>query len=328
MSSRATVATEQVVEEVAHVIAAKGNAVDAAVAAVFAAAAVHPSVLLGPVHLLLVGQGIGHRAIDGRSLQPGRRARRPRGFVDAASIPPAARVASPRLPGALLLALAMHGKCTPGQVLGPARDLAKGSARGGVLAHLERRGAPGLLDAAIWDALARAAGPLEGGLLTQADLADARPDTTPCALTREGADTFAHLPWVADDREAAGESRIVIASDRAGTVALAAYEVHAHGVHVPDLDLVAPLQATPVCRGTPRVAPGTPCASWAALAVREKEGVVEIALGGPRQPLAALLRAVGAHPFVSPPGSVALLLSRRGAQVARGGPSPAHPENA
>ena len=93
------------VAEVGRALLSRGNAVDSVAGAVFAAGALYPSVLLGPVQLLLGGAGAGLRAIDGRPRQPGLGNPRPRGFLPSEAVPPAARVGVPALPAALLAAV-------------------------------------------------------------------------------------------------------------------------------------------------------------------------------------------------------------------------------
>ena len=73
-------ASDPRVAEAMESLLPKANAVDLVIGGVFAAAALEPSVLLGPVQVLLGGVGSGLRAIDGRTRQPGLGAPRPRGF--------------------------------------------------------------------------------------------------------------------------------------------------------------------------------------------------------------------------------------------------------
>src|SRR5580693_5893890 len=91
-------ASEGSAAEAASAMLVKGNAVDAVVAGVFAAAGAGASVLLGPVQIVFGGAGLGLRAVDGRVRQPGKGAPRPRGFTPEQTVAPAARVGVPALP--------------------------------------------------------------------------------------------------------------------------------------------------------------------------------------------------------------------------------------
>ena len=97
-------------------VLAKGNAADAVVCGLFSAAVLEPSVLLGPAQILVGGTGVGMRAIDGRCRQPGSGSKRPRGYLDGAPIPDAARVATPGLPSAALLLHATFGSAAIGAI--------------------------------------------------------------------------------------------------------------------------------------------------------------------------------------------------------------------
>jgi hypothetical protein len=88
-----------------------------------------------------------------------------------------------------------------------------------------------------------------------------------------------------------------MAVDWRGRIAVAAYEVPASGVAVPELGLVAPLVAAPVRRGEERVRPGTPCLAAAPIAIAGAPGgVIEGALAAARMADAetALGRALSA----------------------------------
>ncbi|HVJ91629.1 MAG TPA: hypothetical protein VM580_17625 [Labilithrix sp.] len=174
--ARAAIASVSEVEAVAEEILGRGNAVDAVVAGVFAACAISPGVLLGPVQLLVGGAGAGLLAIDGRVRQPGIGAPRPRGFTTAAEIPDAARVGVPWLPAAMSVAIATMGTATFNQVIAPSVALAKGTPRKDVLARIASRGPSALEERPLSIELLASAGRPSGGLLTPDDLASARPD--------------------------------------------------------------------------------------------------------------------------------------------------------
>jgi gamma-glutamyltranspeptidase/glutathione hydrolase len=174
--SRAAVASSPEVEAAAEELLRKGNAVDAAVAGVFAACAMSPGVLLGPVQILIGGGGVGLRALDGRIRQPGIGAPRPRGFRSDEEVPDAAKVGVPWLPATLSVAVATAGTATFAQVLAPALALAKGSPRHDVLAKIAARGPRAVEERPLGAELLALCGRPAGGLLTSDDLSSQRPE--------------------------------------------------------------------------------------------------------------------------------------------------------
>jgi gamma-glutamyltranspeptidase/glutathione hydrolase len=276
---------------------ARHNAVDAVVAGVFAAAAKHAGVLLGPVQMLVAGAGVGPRAIDGRTHQPGKGAVRPRGFRVGEAIPAAARVAVPALPAALAAALATFGTATLGRALAPAIEIATRVApgRAELFARLGQRG-PTLTAGGAADELVAVAGPLAGGLLTIEDLEELRPAIVVVEPSRLGARRGITVPWdgvaVRNPHETSLDSlhtHVIAAVDARGTLAIACYEAPEDGLEVRALELLAPFGAIPVMRGEPRVRPGTPCPAAAPLALVEADGVFALAAG-----IAAMRGAEGA----------------------------------
>jgi gamma-glutamyltranspeptidase/glutathione hydrolase len=174
--TRAAVASSAEVEVAAEELLRKGNAVDAVVAGVFAAAALAPGVLLGPVQILIGGGGVGLRALDGRVRQPGIGAPRPRGFREGEEVPDGARVGVPWLPATLSVAVATAGTATFAQVIAPALALAKGSPRHDVLAKIASRGPRAIEERPLSGELLALAGRPSGGLLTSDDLSSPRPE--------------------------------------------------------------------------------------------------------------------------------------------------------
>ena len=263
-------------------VLATGNAVDAVVAGVFAASALAPSVLLGPVQILIGGAGAGLRAVDGRNQQPGRRAARPRGIVAGDPIPEAARVATPALLAALATCLASAGSLPLKRALGPAIELARAVSeeRARVLKRIAQHGAAALATQPLAAELVNAAGRVAGGLLGLADLDELRPSVAACEITRARGRVVATVPWRdAGVRRDASHVEIVAATDARGLVAIACYEAPDDGLAIAELGLVAPRGASPVMRGDPRITPGEARGAAAPIALSEAEGIIDLALG-------------------------------------------------
>ena len=278
---RAAAGSESHVAEAAREVLARGNAVDAVVAGVLMAAAESPGVLLGPVQLLAGGAGAGLIAIDGRVRQPGLGAPRPRGFLPTEPVPDAATVGVPFLRASLATALASLGAITLLRAAGPALSWARSRApeRADLLEAIARRGAPALAEDRVCGELMAAAGRAARGLLTPEDLGAVLPGVTRCEERALGPSGVLTVPW----RDAAGldasTGHVVAAADGRGLVAIACYEAPMDGVPVPALGLVAPRSASPVLRGKARIAPGAARPASAAIALRARKGVVELALG-------------------------------------------------
>jgi hypothetical protein len=265
--ARAAVASSPEVEAAAEEVLGRGNAIDAIVAAVFAACALSPGCLLGPVQLLVGGAGAGLRAIDGRVRQPGLGAPRPRGFLGTDEIPDAARVGVPWLPATLAVATATMGSATFAQALAPAIALAKGSPRQRVLKRIASHGPRALEDHVLSTELLGTFGRPSGGLLTGDDLAAPRPEVQRAARTALGERALVTLPWANVDGHAlrapahevdVARARSALAVDRNGTFAIASWDEPAEGLLVEELALRAPFFAEPVRRGQTRVRPGDP----------------------------------------------------------------------
>jgi gamma-glutamyltranspeptidase/glutathione hydrolase len=152
-----------------------GNAVDAVVAAVFAAAVESAGVFLGPLQLLVAGGGAGIQAIDGRVRQPGLGVPRPRGFVAEADVPPVARVGVAGLPFALATAHASLGEASLLTIAKPVTTGAVSPERAAMLERFARRGTSALTEGGFVEEVVGAAGRAAGGQLTRDDLVAARP---------------------------------------------------------------------------------------------------------------------------------------------------------
>ncbi len=280
-------ASEGHVADAANALLSRGNAVDAVVAGVFAAAAGAPGVLLGPVQILFGGAGLGLRAVDGRVRQAGKGSPRPRGFTEDQLIAPAARVGVPALPAALAAALASSGASTLAQVMAPAIGLAEGPRRD-VLKRIAQRGPSALLDESIAGELVNACGRVAGGLLSRDDIDGVLPAIVVATESDGTKRPVALVPWRNAARTPGGEAKsaahvhVVAASDHRGLVAVACYERRDDGVAIAALSLVAPFMASPVLRGQTRVKPGEPAPSAAPIALVRSaadHSMFELALG-------------------------------------------------
>lgn len=288
--ARAVVASSAEVEAAADELLAKGNAIDAVVAGVFAACAESPGVLLGPVQILIGGAGAGLLAIDGRVRQPGMGAPRPRGFVSDEEIPDAARVGAPWLPAALSVAIATAGTATFAQVLAPAIAAAKGSPRQDILARIASRGPRAIEERPLGQELVAVAGRPSGGLLTSDDLSSPRPTVQKAASFPFSNQRIIVLPWANHDGEGplppadpveTARARAVIAVDRNATFAIACWDEAVEGLDVGELALRAPFFAEPVRRGQTRVRAGDarPAAAPLALVSGEAPRLALAAIG-------------------------------------------------
>ncbi|HEY2517221.1 MAG TPA: hypothetical protein VGI39_40390 [Polyangiaceae bacterium] len=319
-------ASEGSAAEAAMAVLAKGNAVDAVIAGVFGAAAASASVLLGPVHLLFGGAGLGLRAVDGRTRQPGKGAPRPRGFTPEQTIAPASRVGISALPAALAAALASSGTSTLSQVMAPAVASASGP-RKDLLKKLAQRGPSYLASEPIAGEIVAACGRLAGGLVTVEDLEDVLPAITPVDETplAGGGRVATFVPWRLPliTERGAGEARagthteIVAATDHRGLFAVGCYERSDDGVRIEELDITAPFTATPVLRGQPRVRPGEAILSAAPIALLRStsEAALDVAVAVARDPDAE--RALGAllDAWSSDPTALAPVYTGMGALV-------------
>lgn len=269
MSARAACATLVSAQKAAdRALADGGSAADAVVSAWFALAGENPHGLFAPLTAIVAGPGAAARAIDGRAAQPGSGAARPRGFVSGANIPLAARAAVPRSAQAMFLIQAAYCRRSlkKNAAAGVAEAKEAGSAkRAAFLTTLGDAGSIGFGSAL--ETIARVAGPFASGLLTEADLAEARPGDEPAKVVTTRAETGEAMrvhfePWAAVGADGPGfEVPVAItAVDVRGLLAAVACFLPASSVDpllVPELDVALPLVAQPVRRGQTRVAPGT-----------------------------------------------------------------------
>lgn len=262
-------------------LAAGGGALDAAISGFFGAAAVHPGVLLSPLAVLVGGVGEGGRLFDGRSLQPGRGARRPRGFADPNAIPEAARVPVPTSIATLSFAHAYaHGRSWR-SLIEPAIGLAERSGapqRARFLERIAEVGAGALADPSYRRPLLRLGSAAEGGLVTPSDLEPPELAAAPLVATKLGDADWLVAPETGSGAESQSASAI-LAVDAQGVFAAVAYRRVELGRVVDELELLVPLSAVPVVRGVPRVTPGTRLGSGFALGlcIDERARPIELA---------------------------------------------------
>ena len=259
----------------AAIIEAGGTAVDAVIAGFLAAAGERPGVLLAPAVALVAGTGAGARAYDGRSVQPGLGSARPRGFVADATIPEAAFASAPRSIAMLVLLHGHRGRTSLSVLArdGVAAAEAQGEkARAGLIRRVGASGVLALRSTEVARALLAAAGTVAGGTLTERDLEEARPAETDAVTTAidSGANVFTS-PWPSLEAPAVG-AEAVVACDGRGIVAAIAYAPTVTGVIVPELGISLSRDAVPVLRGVTRLAPGTPLAAPAPIALLGRKG--------------------------------------------------------
>ncbi len=271
-----------VAEAARAALAAGGGAIDAVIAGFFAAAGSDPGVLLAPAVALVAGAGVGARAFDGRSVQPGRGAPRPRGYVDEASIPAAARAGAPRSVAMISLLHGYRGRLGLHELAraGVAAATARGA--GARARLLERVGQAGLLALRVPEILRpliAAGGAVAGGALTEVDVAEARPAETGARTEAAGSEGLAITPpWGPGDGSRAIADAIV-AIDGWGLSAALAFAPPREGVLVPELEIELGTEATPVRRGTTRATPGEAIPAPAPIAIVTRAGGLAVALG-------------------------------------------------
>jgi hypothetical protein len=277
------VASEPAAEQAAaEILAHDGTAAEALIAGFLGAAAVRSSVLWSPVQIMMAGPSTFARAFDGRARQPGLGLPRPRGVIAAATVPGAAQVAAPGSLGALALLHAYDGNLSFQRLAGPALELAKGARateRRALLTNVARLGAGALRSPPILRALLAVAGRTEGGLLSERDLVEVRPESAPPREVQLGADRSALVvPWPS----AAAPHRpveIIVAADARGLLGVLGYAPDDEGLRVPELGLVLPRDAVVVRRGVPRMSPGEVLPAPAPIAMALAGQLAFMALG-------------------------------------------------
>jgi len=265
-------------------LSSQGNALFAALSGFFAAAGADPGVLFSPVSLLVGGVGSGTFAYDGRCRQPGRDAKRPRGFQD--EVPLVARVAVPGSLAALSIACAFQ----PGtSLLAASRagvSVAKSQGkkeRARMIDALAGLGARFLHEPGLKKELLTRFGPTEQGNWGPADLIMSGDIQQVPVLGGSAEQEGLTLPWNnADDKlsdmlakEAWGRSHCIVAVDAAGLFVALSYRALPDELYIDEFELSMPTFAVPVLRGVPRVAPGEALRTPAALFLdRDESGAM------------------------------------------------------
>jgi gamma-glutamyltranspeptidase/glutathione hydrolase len=267
-------AAQQILDE-------KGTAADALIAGFLAAAAARPSVLFCPVQALLAGPGVGARAFDGRAREPGLGLPRPRGVTPGQRVAPAARAAVPASLGMLALLHAHDGKTPFSKLTAPAVAIAGeigAEPRGALLARIGRRSASALREAITVRPLLAAAGRSEGGLVSEQDLSEVRPEGGVPRETEMGGRRALDVPWPAPG-DSHRIAEVIAVADARGVLAALSYSPDDEGLAVPELGVVLPRDATVVRRGIPRARPGEAIACSAPIVLALSEDQLIMALG-------------------------------------------------
>ncbi len=262
------------------VLSSGGGAADAIAAGYFAAAGARPDVLLAPAVALVAGHAAGARFFDGRSLQPGRGAARPRGFVSESEITPGARIAIPRAVAMTLLLHSYAGRGRLREVLRPgitAAQKASAPRRTAILRAIADRGLMGFRSRDVVRAFTELGGPLAGGMVCEQDFEDLRAgEAQALEIPVEGGATAILAPRNLNEpaptrQDAPPPSHapveVIVACDAWNIAAALAYMPAGPGIAVDALELCIAPEAIPVMRGVQRVAAGTPLPVAAPIAV-------------------------------------------------------------
>jgi gamma-glutamyltranspeptidase/glutathione hydrolase len=273
------VASDARVAEAANAVLQRGGtAADACISAWFAAVGVFPGVLLGPVHLLVCGPGVGFHAYDGSVLQPGLDAPRPRGFRQGEAIPDAAYVAVSCAAHAIATAHAQDGQTSILELASAGVKLAQAegaSSRARLIRRIAEVGPVAMREPAFVRPIIDIAGRVPGGNLSSADLEG------PSARIAGSGPTSGLLRV----REALVDQRLglepvaVCVCDVRGVLAAMHCVWDPSGLPVPPLELTAPKLAVPVRRGVTRITPGQPLPIAAPIAIVVEASVPWAAVG-------------------------------------------------
>ena len=249
----------------------RGNAVDAVCTGMLLACALDETVAWGSASLVVAGFGMSPRRLDGRVLQPGNGARRPRGFRPEEEIPSAAFVPVPRLFAAIGTAVTLAGRATYTGSSAPAVASCANDARRALLQSFSALGPALFQNRSIAEEIRLSAGPGAKGALCAEDLAIAAPSFEDLAVLDE--DIFASA---AAGEIAYHESTLewLGARDSSGLICFASIERASDGHRIEALGVVAPRSAVPVRRGVQWVDPTTPLGSLPPVRVEVRDGQI------------------------------------------------------
>lgn len=257
------------------------SAVDAIIAGFLAAAGESPGVLLAPAVAVIGGVGVGARAFDGRNAQPGKGAPRPRGYVDASSIPAAARFPVPRALAMLALLHSYLGRSKLRDLARPGALVAEkagASRRAELIRSVGDRGVLALRSRDVERVLLLHGGSVAGGALTSVDLDEVRPVEQDARVTAlDAGSSVLDAPWAPASAPCVAE--MIVACDARGIIAALAYAPSREGIHIDELEIIVGADAVPVQRGVTRLAPGTPLPAPVPIAIVTRSGGSWAALG-------------------------------------------------
>ena len=273
MRSRAVaVGNDPIAEEAAQeFLLSGGSAVGAVLSGYFSACGGYAGVLLGPLTILVAGTGVGARAFDGRLCQPGRGAKRPRGFLADDPIPDAARIAVPASVAAALVAHAYDGSQKLGAIVKPGVSRAERSgadSRAEILRRIRAVGASALSEPQFVRPMLHAGGLSEGGMITPSDFAAILELDAPAVSRPLEVGSVFEAPWASIAEPARGIGCALCAVDSRGVFVALSYRRTTDGIAIDELELEAPEAAVPVERGVERVSPGTRLLAPAPIAIR------------------------------------------------------------
>ena len=274
MARGGALASDTFAQEAAQgVIKAGGSALQAALTGYFTATGIDSGVLFAPMTILVGGVGAGVFAYDGRCRQPGRDAKRPRGFLPEDEIPLAATVAAPASIGAAATAVAFHPGTTLLSCVRPGVQAAKAEGAKGRAELLEfaaSLGATALHAPAVKKAFKVQFGTLEEGAITPTDLA------SPEGLnTRAKQDGNAWVPeWnqqSVDSELDFGSGHGIVAADGRGLLVAITYRQMLTAAVLEPFETRVPCLASPVRRGVTRAHPGAAIATPQDLRIEKGE---------------------------------------------------------